>query len=220
MFCSLLVTAGYADKVVLHLMVAGHTKNAADGGFNLVKRALKTADILTPQDVNRTLANCSDSVRGIPSTAVTWTRWKTVLGYYFSGTIPLLTRMHRLTFQPGGVVLAQRLSSSQPTTHNLLNQGTDPAELKTWETRARDLQSPIKPLSEMQQGEMGRREYLEKHMINRMYAKVPGMSQRYFGDGSGWEHATALPEQVVTHRPMPTPMPVTAAAAPGQPAAS
>lgn len=213
-FCNFLVITNIVDEVVLHFMVAGHTKNAADGAFGLVKRAVKTADILTPQDVHRVLATCSDSVRGVPSTAVKWTRWKEVLEHYFSGTIHLLTRMHRLTFGPGGVVLAQRLSSSKPTAYNLLKQGTDPAELKTWEARARDLRSPIKPLSEMRQGDMNRREYLQKHVINRVFAKVPGMSERYFGDGSGWEDAALRPEQVVTHRFMPTPTRVSPAAAP------
>jgi len=181
--CSFLVVVDVCDEVVLHFMVAGHTKNAADGGFSLMKRALKKADVLTPQDVNRVLSTCSESVTAIPCYDVTWTNWKQLLESVFIGRVPMITKMHTLTFKAGGVVMAQRLTSSVATMHNLLKKDADVTKLKaTWRDQAKSLELalPIKSLDELRQGDLSRKQYLEKHVIRPVFANVPGFADRYY----------------------------------------
>lgn len=60
-FCSFLVLVGLCDEVHLHFMVAEHTKNAADGGFGIFKKALRRNNVVTPQDITRLLSTCSQT---------------------------------------------------------------------------------------------------------------------------------------------------------------
>jgi len=201
-FCSFLVFVGLCDAVTLHFMIAGHTKNAADGGFGQFKRAMKSQDVITPQDVNRVLNTCSKAVTGIPSYHVKWVNWKRLLETVYSKPVERISKMHMMSFRQDGVVLMQETSSSPAKEHRLLTEGVDVASFKeNWREMITQeaFMLPIKPLEELQQGDMSRRTYLTKHVVDRSYSKVDGFADRYFGDGSGWEEGP-FEETVVTQR--------------------
>lgn len=201
-FCSFLVLVGLCDAVTLHFMVAGHTKNAADGGFGQFKRAVKRQDVITPQDVNRVLNTCSKAVTGIPCYNVEWVNWKRLLETVFTERVEGISKMHMLTFKKDGIVLAQETSSSPAKKHRLIADGADvDGFTQKWQDmmKQEEFALPTKLLEDLQQGAISRREYLTKHVINRSYSRVDGFADRYFGDGSGWEDGP-FEETIVTQR--------------------
>ena len=209
-FCSFLVLVGLCDEAHLHFLVAGHTKNAADGAFGLFKRAVKRTDVITPQDANRVLSTCSDSVVCVPCYNVRWVSWKKLLEVVYDGKVKRISKMHNFAFlkdKGDGVVVTQETSSSLMTTETrLLKEGADVASFKArWrEMMLEDeFQMPVPSLDALpQSGHGSRREYLVKEVVDRLYRDVPGFTGRYFGNGAGWEEAPGQ-EVAATQRPTP-----------------
>ncbi len=89
----------------------GHTRMLCDACFGLVKRALKTTEVVTPRDVMRVIQQKGSRANHACAEAeVHWYNWKEYLGQYFDKDFPGIQANHNFQFSRAhpGKVLARK----------------------------------------------------------------------------------------------------------------
>eukprot|EP00171_Calliarthron_tuberculosum_P005258 IDg5258t1 len=176
-YMCLLVMCGHHECVSYIFLVAGHTKNICDGAFGHVKRLYRASNVYTPFQMMNVIERSAKTSRCIPSTAVDWRIWKTVLERYFTVPSALqVSKYHSFTFRQenlGHVYVKELSCSSTEKCFTLLKRGLDPIDVANCvmkEIRDASTRATWPDLCDVPSKKEGNRKaYLKKFVVDKYF---------------------------------------------------